>query len=143
MNMKRMLLLTGALLLSAQTAQGWWYGPPGGPGYQRYGGGYTPYARSPSIDVSTQRTGDGYLVSILLNGYQPEDLEVVRWDRWLIVQRAGSDQDSAVSPGAYRYNYSYSTLSRRITLPRDADLSRMEREDREGMIQLTIPSLYR
>ena len=139
-----LMLLAGTLVLSIQAANAWWYGPPGGPpSYDRYGAPPPRYTRSPSIDVSTRKAGDTYVVTISLNGYVPEDLEVAHAGRWLLSQRARSAQDSAQEPGAYSYQHSYSTVSRRITLPRDADVSRMERADSEGMIRLTIPRLYR
>lgn len=140
MNRKPMLFLAGILAVVTQAAQGWWYPPPQGPGYYGYGTGRP--ARAPSIDVSTRREGDHYVVTILLNGYQPSDLEITRWGRWLNVQRAASSEDKTTEPGAYSYSYSYGTLSRRISLPQDADLDQMVREDGEGVIRLTIPRRY-
>jgi hypothetical protein len=141
------------LLMAAGSAQAW-YGAPGGPGY-----GYGPYAypydyppppsygrsyqRGPSIRVNTRRDADGYLVSIQLQGLEPTDVTVARSGRWLIVQKIRSESESAQAPGSYSYSHSYGGVSRRVSLPRNADLDAMIREDGEGQILLRIPFLER
>jgi HSP20 family molecular chaperone IbpA len=131
-----------ALLLAAGAAEAYWYGPPPGapwygpPAYPAPGYGH----RVPqSVRIATDRSPEGYVVTISLTGYQPSDIEVVRAGRWLIVRRAASEAESERQPGAYRFHRSYSTFSRRVTLPRDADLEAMQRTDGEGFIRLTVP----
>ena len=139
----RLYLCLATLLVAAGSAEGYWYGPygpPGGtpgygpPGY--YGG---DYPAPQSIRIAKDRSEQGYVVTISLVGYQPSDLEVVRSGRWLVVQRRAADQDVQQQPGAYSFQRSYSSLSRRLTLPRDADLEATQREDGDGFIRLTIP----
>lgn len=141
----RLYLGLATLFLAAGAAEGYWYGPPGAPPW--YGSpGYYPgeYYRAPQrIRIATDRSEQGYVVTIGLTGYQPSDIEVVRSGRWLIVQRAASGQDVAQQPGAYSFSRSYSSLSRRVTLPQDADLESIQREDGDGFIRLTIPRLGR
>ena len=141
----RLHLYLATLLLAAGSAEGYWYGPPGPSPW--YGSpGYYPgdYYRTPQrIRIATDRSPTGYVVTISLTGYQTSDIEVMRSGRWLVVQRAAADQDVAQQPGAYSFHRSYSTLSRRVTLPRDADLDAIQREDGDRFIRLTIPRLTR
>jgi len=136
----RLYLALVAMFLAVGSAEAYWYGPPvqapwyGAPGY--YPGNYAAPQR---IRIATDRTQQGYVVTIRLTGYRPSDIEVVRSGRWLIVQRAASDQNLDQQPGGYSFRQSYSSLSRRLTLPRDADLEAIQREDGDGFIRLTIP----
>lgn len=142
---KRLYLGLATLLLAAGGAEGYWYGPAGPPPW--YGSpGYYPgetYRAPQRIRIAVDRAEAGYVVTISLTGYKPSDIEVVRSGRWLIVQRAASDQDVTQRPGAYSFSRSYSSLSRRVTLPRDADLEAIQREDGDGFIRLIIPRLAR
>ena len=70
-------------------------------------------------------------------------MTVARSGRWLIVQKIRSESESAQAPGSYSYSHSYGGVSRRVSLPRNADLDAMIREDGEGQILLRIPFLER
>ena len=141
------------LLLAAGNAQAWYAGP-GAPGYGYGPYGY-PYAypqapsygrayqRPPSIRVQTRRDADGYLVNIELRGLEPAEVTVARSGRWLIVQKASSEEQSEQAPGSYSYSRSFGGVSRQVSLPRNADLDAMIREDGEGEILLRIPFLER
>ena len=138
------------LLMAAGSAHAWY----GGPGY---GYGYGPYAypydyppppsysrnyqRPPSIRVQTRRDADGYLVNIQLQGLEPADVTVARTGRWLIVQKVSSEAESEQAPGSYSYSHSFGSVRRQVSLPRNADLDAMIREDGEGEILLRIPFL--
>jgi len=128
------------LLLASGGVEAYWYGPP--PGMPWYGPPdyYAPVYRAPqTIRIAIDRSEQDYVVTISLVGYQPADIEVVRAGRWLIVQRAAADEQAEQQPGTYSFRRSYSTLSRRVTLPRDADLEAMQRVDGDGFIRLIIP----
>ena len=136
----RLYMCGAALLLAAGGAEAYWYGPPAGAPWYGPPGYYAPDYRAPQrIRIATDRSEQGYVVTIRLIGYRPSDVEVVRSGRWLIVQRAASEQDAEQQPGAYSFRRSYSTFSRRVTLPRDADLEAIQREDGDGFVRLTIP----
>lgn len=147
----RWFLVFFGLLMATGSAQAW-YGGPGVPGYGPYGypydypspPGYSrSYQRPPSIRVQTRRDADGYLVNIQLQGLEPEDVTVARSGRWLIVQKVSSDTESEQAPGSYSYSHSFGSVSRQVSLPRNADLDAMIREDGEGQILLRIPFLER
>ena len=93
--------------------------------------------------MQTRRNTDGYLVNILLQGLEPADVTVARSGRWLIVQKVGGETESEQAPGSYSYSHSFGSVSRQVSLPRNADLDAMIREDGEGGILLRIPFLER
>ena len=93
--------------------------------------------------MSTRRDADGYLVNIQLQGLEPADVTVARSGRWLVVQKVGSETESEQAPGSYSYSHSFGSVSRQVSLPRNADLDGMIREDGEDQILLRIPFLER
>lgn len=146
MKMKWFPLLAGLLMVSASVQA--WYGGPMPPWYGPYGEPEFPsaspgYQRAPSIRVQTRRAADGYLVNIQLQGMTPDDVTLTRSGRWLVVEKVASEERTDQGEGSYSYSRSFGTVRRQITLPRNADLDAMVREDGEHEITLSIPLRYR
>lgn len=139
----RWFSIVAGLLLTAGSAQAWyggpaapWYGPYAYPQPPTYSGSYN---RAPGIRVETHRDADGYIVDIQLRGLKPADVTIARSGRWLIVEKTGRESSSERNEGSYSYSRSFGTVRRQLTLPRNADLDAMVREDGEDSILLRIP----
>jgi len=140
-------------------ASGWGYpGPPSapptwpGPRDSAPGWGAPGYSfdRSPArapvvMHLSRSADVENYYVDIELSGIEPKDIEVRAEGRWLVLgsdrSTQQSDETSFDEGQGYTRSYRFSTgtVSRRLTLPRDADLSALRRDDGEGSIRITVP----
>jgi HSP20 family molecular chaperone IbpA len=85
------------------------------------------------------------LLTVDLDGMGPEEVQIRTQGQSIVISRAHSAQelqkDSFDDGRGFVRSFSYSsgTSSRRLSVPRDADLSAMSREDGEGRIQIRIP----
>jgi len=140
-------------------APGWGYPDPSsapapfpGPGYARPGWGEQgpsfdrPPARQPVVmHLSRSADAENYYIDVELSGLEPKDIKVWTEGRWVIFGRDRSTQqtdETTYDEGrGYARSFSYSTgnTSRRLTLPRDAEVSGLRRDDSEGTIRITIP----
>jgi HSP20 family molecular chaperone IbpA len=148
------LIMTAAILLFSATALGWTpygygpaegFGPPWPTSNQGLGGWQTP---QPVQRMRIERAADqdNYYLTIRVSGMEPQAVAVsVEGDRWLAIRRQDSRESSyentAEDGSAYYRGFSYSSgsTSRRISLPRDADVAALQREDGEGQIRIVIP----
>jgi HSP20 family molecular chaperone IbpA len=126
-------------LASAWTPYG--YGPYG-PDYQP---GY-PVTTAPSgFRLSREASDDAYSLTIELDGTSPEEVQVRPQGRWIVISREHTEQqvqkDSFGDGRGFTRSFSYSsgTANRRLSVPRDGDLSAMSREDGDGTIRIRIP----
>jgi len=116
--------------------------PFGRPGPDQPGFG-TPSAPPP---ISRYATQDAYILEVpLIGGMKPEQVQIDTQGRWIIVSRDQSAQqarEETFDEGrGYMRSYSFSsgTGSRRFTLPPDADLAAMKREDGKDEVRIVIP----
>ena len=148
------LIMTTAILLFSATALSWspyGYGPEQGTAplwpapNQGSGGWQTP---QPVQRIGIERTADqdNYYLIIRLSGMEPQAVAVnVEGDRWLAIRsqdsRGSSYENTSEDGSAYYRSFSYGSgsTSRRISLPRDADTTALQREDGEGQIRIAIP----
>ncbi|MBK5929467.1 hypothetical protein CCR82_02675 [Halochromatium salexigens] len=92
-----------------------------------------------------ERTEDQYLLIIDLEGLPPEHVEIRPFGRSLMVRTrvdARTHRSESFDDGrGYRESYRISTGSRtrRLPVPPDGDLARLERVDSEQQVRVTIP----
>lgn len=129
--------------------------PPGRefPGYRSAPGPSRGYAGSgarsfgppPGFRISRATSEDAYTVTIYLEGVTPEEIQVEARGQWIRVSRDSSAQsvqeDSFDDGRGFMRSFSYSTgtSSRRLSVPRDGDLTAMSRDDGEKSIRIRIP----
>jgi hypothetical protein len=123
------LALTAGSAL-AQPPYAW--GPGGGPGYLSGPMGPSAWVR---LDVETQSERDVYIVAIRYLGITPEELKIAAEGRDLqiYVERA------AQQGGPQGRAFSSSRMSRRVSLPADADFAQMQRQEGPGFVTLWVP----
>ncbi|MEA3275241.1 MAG: Hsp20/alpha crystallin family protein [Pseudomonadota bacterium] len=126
------------------------YGPP--PGYPRSFPGYDRprFGGPPSrFQISRETSEDAYILDIRLSGMKPEEVQVRTEGRWILISQDRSEQqaqeDSFDDGRGFTRSYSFSsgTASRRLSVPRDADLSAMTREESDDSIRILIPRRQR
>ncbi len=90
----------------------------------------------PSADVYS--TPYGWLVKLDLAGVQPEDVELSRRDRFLIVR--GCRRDGCVEEGCRHFHLeiSYSSFERVIELGPELAKARLVPEHRDGMLLVRV-----
>ena len=82
-----------------------------------------------------------YYVYIELEGIKPEEVDIQRQGSRITIRQVRGRMEESESRDVYRSFQSYSSFTRRFTLPPDADpdMSKMKRENKENFIRLTIP----
>ena len=142
------LLILFVFLLIPGAALGWTpysYGPPWATPYVgSRGAPATPTVRQLRLTRSADQ--NNYYVNVHVTGITPQEVTVaVEGDRWLAVRTEDSREftyeNTAPDRGAYTRSFSYSSgsASRRFSLPRDANMAAMQREDGEGQVRIVIP----
>lgn len=121
------------------------FGPGPGPSWAYPGSGVPSFGRPPGFRISRATSNDAYSLTIHLHGMSPEEVQVRAQGQSLVISRERTEQqiqkDSFDDGRGFMRSFSYSsgTSSRRLTVPRDADLSAMSREDGEESIHIRIP----
>jgi HSP20 family molecular chaperone IbpA len=100
------------------------------------------------LHIERDTTADAYIVRIhLRRDVDPAAVEVRQRGRGVLIRASRYNQSNYrndQTSGYRSYSYSYSSsMSRRFTLPRDADVSAMKRQDEQGMVTLTFPRKHR
>jgi hypothetical protein len=118
-----------------------WLGPPHGhPGFSQ-----RSFASPAGFRISRRASNDAYDMTIELDGMSPEEVQVRPQGNWILISRESSAQqvqnDSFDDGRGYMRSFSYSSgrTSRRVSVPRDGNLSAMSREDGESSIHIHIP----
>jgi HSP20 family molecular chaperone IbpA len=90
-------------------------------------------------------TEDAYIIEVPLEGMSAEEVQVTTQGNWISIGRDQSRQDvkeDTFDQGrgyARSYSFSSGSASRRFSVPRDADVSAMTREESEGTLRISIP----
>jgi len=128
----------------------WGATPPyQGYGYQRGPRPGVPQTMSPELGgpaefrLSRRATDDAYLLDIELEGMGPEEILVQGQGRWLLISRDLSRQDTREdqldSGYLHSFRYASGTVRRRLSVPPDANLDALTRENRGHSIHIRIP----
>jgi HSP20 family molecular chaperone IbpA len=97
------------------------------------------------LRLARDATDDAYNLTIELGGMSPDEIQVLAQGQWLVIKRGHTEQqvqkESFDDGRGYMRSFSYSsgTASRRLSIPRDGDLSAMSREDGKGTVRISIP----
>lgn len=153
--MKTRLFILGlfiliVFLLIPGAALGWTpygYGPPWATPYAG-AGGVPPTRTMRQFRVTRSADQNNYYVTVNVTGMTPQEVTVaVEGGRWLAVRTEDSREytyeNTAPDRNAYARSFSYSSGSatRRFSLPRDANMGGMQREDGENQVRIVIPRL--
>jgi HSP20 family molecular chaperone IbpA len=116
------------------------------PGYYHPGISYGRGGQAPSSIQVQRRVGfkqdqddSGYHLRIFLQGYSPEAIQVSVEGRSLLVANKEAHRIENRNERGYSFISSSSSLRRRFRVPWDADLSGMQRSEKEGEITITLP----
>lgn len=109
--------------------------------------GYGPPPGQPQQGLRIIRDADrsAYYILVSTGDIEPQAVQVRAEGRWLLIGVDRSKQDSLQQQfdegRGYMRSYSFSTgqANRRFTLPQDADLQGMQREDGDQEVRITIP----
>ncbi|EGV33061.1 hypothetical protein ThidrDRAFT_0739 [Thiorhodococcus drewsii AZ1] len=98
----------------------------------------------PQLEIRRALRGDAYVVDVLLQNIEPDAVEIRPAGQGLLIRydtERRVDRENQLPNGGYASSYSVShgAASRRVGLPRDADLSAMSTEIEDGVIQVRIP----
>jgi HSP20 family molecular chaperone IbpA len=116
------------------------------PGYYHPGMPYSRGVETPS-SIQVQRgvrfrqdqDEAGYHLRILLQGYSPEAIQVGVEGRSLLVQNKEAHRVENRNERGHSFFSTSSSLRRRFRLPWDADVSGMQRTEKESEIVITLP----
>lgn len=108
--------------------------------------GYPPRHRRPTgLRVSQTMTDEAYVLEIPLDGQAPESIQIEPRGHGLLIRRDSSTQrteERTYNSGrgySRRYSYSGGRQSRRLSVPGDANLAALSREDSAEQVRVLIP----
>jgi hypothetical protein len=140
--MKPKALLIPCLLLSA-FSMSLFAQPPGYPAPERgygYPAGPSAFSLQKGLRFERGRDQNGYILRIIVNGIDPEAIQVSVRGRSLVVENQESHQvEQRSDRGSYQFSSSSSSMRRRFPLPPNADAAAMERREQDGVIVVTLP----
>lgn len=128
-------LSASAPLLAAPPWHGPGMTPPPLPMMQQY-----QHHQVSRIHIRRSSGPEGYRVKITLGGQPADSLQItIKSGRLLIEQQMANEARQPGDRGGRSQLRSWSRMSQQVSLPRDADIERMSREESDGVITLTIP----
>lgn len=85
-----------------------------------------------------------YYAYVELRGIKPEEVDIQRQGAQITFRQVRGRMEENESKDAYSSFQSYSSFTRRLILPADADpdISKMNRDNHENFIRLTIPKRF-
>ncbi|MEJ2609615.1 MAG: Hsp20/alpha crystallin family protein, partial [Candidatus Thiodiazotropha sp.] len=109
-----------------------------------------PYYRQPmereggfniqrSVRFKQNQDENGYHLYIQTRGYEPKSIQVKVEAPFLVVENQESQRLESRHEHGYSFTASSSSMRRRFMIPGDADLSAMQRSERDGVIDITLP----
>lgn len=141
--MKKITLLMATLFLSVATslasAQ-----PAGFSGYQAPNqlprAGFDHRSGYVSLSIRREMRDNAYILKIYPGTQSTESIQIIPRNRQLsISSRSASASVHQPNRGGYSSTRQWSQVSRRIRLPRDADMNGLVRSNEQGVIIITIP----
>ena len=103
--------------------------------------GHGDYQPPQHLRIMQDQDFSDYYVYIELGGIKPEEVDIQRQGPRISIRQVRGRMEESEYGDVYRSFQSYSSFTRRLTLPPDADpdMSKMKRENKENYIRLTIP----
>jgi len=109
----------------------------------RSGSAYGPGDYQPPQHMRIMKNHDfsNYYLYIELEGIKPEEVDIQRQGPRITIRQVRGRMEESESRDSYRTVSSYSSFTRRLKLPPDADpdMSKMKRENNDNFIRLAIP----
>ncbi|MEW8508561.1 MAG: Hsp20/alpha crystallin family protein [Candidatus Thiodiazotropha sp.] len=138
------LFLTISLIFMVVAATQLYAQPPGyyHPGmssYDRAGQGPTSFNVQRRVSFKQDQDDTGYHLRIRLQGYSPESIQVSVDGRSLLVENQEAHRVENRNERSYSFSSSSSSMRRRFRLPWDADVTALQRTEKEGEIVITLP----
>ncbi|WP_141699403.1 hypothetical protein [Candidatus Thiosymbion oneisti] len=121
------------------------YGSRFYPPWEYPGSGGRDFGRPAGFRISRATSDDAYMLTIALEGMGPEAVQVRTQGHWILLSRTHSVQQTRKDSlddgrGSMRsFSYSSGTTNQRLSVPPDAILSAMSREDGADSIRLRLP----
>jgi len=91
--------------------------------------------------VNTREDENAYYIEVELPGVKKEDVEVKVDGNILTISGERKFKKESKAEDYYKIESSYGTFSRSFTLPERVDVSKIEAEAQDGIIEITIPKL--
>ncbi|MET0070292.1 MAG: Hsp20/alpha crystallin family protein [Candidatus Thiodiazotropha sp.] len=137
------LFLSISLIFMVVAASQLFAQPPGyyhqGMSHDRAGQGPSSFQVRRGVRFKQDQDESGYHLRILLQGYSPDSIQVSVDGRSLLVENQEAHRVENRSERSYSFSTSSSSMRRRFRLPWDADVSAMQRTEKEGEIVITLP----
>lgn len=140
-----LILLFSGLTLTVNSHAWWSFSFDDLQWSDRSGSVYGP--GEPRVPVSMRVMQDqdfaNYYLLIKFEGLKPEEIDIQRQGPRISIRQMRGSIEESESGNVYRQYQSFSSFTRRLTLPPDADpdVSKMKRENQENFIRVTIPKL--
>ena len=109
---------------------------------EQFGTGLEPWTQRmgrPRIDMAEEETG--YTLVVDLPGFTADDVDVYVTDRTLSIEAERGEQRVAGDANYIQQERSRESLSRRVTLPNDADTEGITASMDEGVLTVTLPRI--
>jgi len=106
---------------------------------ERWSGGIEPWEQGvdrPRIDIAEE--GDRYVVVADVPGFGKDDTEVYVTDHTLAIEAEQSDEVVTGEANYIQQERSRTSVSRRITLPSDADTDAISATMQDGVLRISI-----
>jgi len=97
------------------------------------------------LQISRRATQNAYIIEIPVTEISADDLQITTQGNWISIGRKQSQQETredTFDQGrgfARSYSFSSGSASRRFSVPGDADMQAMTREESDGVLRLVIP----
>ena len=103
--------------------------------------GQNTYQTPQQLRVIKDQDFSNYYVYIELEGIKPEEVDIQRQGSQISIRQMRGRMEETQSENFYRSYQSYSSFTRRLSLPPDADpdMSKMKRENKDNLIRVVIP----
>jgi HSP20 family molecular chaperone IbpA len=122
-----------------------WSNSTGSGSYYRSGDyyGYDNNQHVRNMRIVKGQDHDNFYLYIELQGLTPQEVEIQREGNSLAIRQLSGRKESSESRNSYRAWESFSSFTRRLSLPpgADPDATKMTREHQANTIRLTIPKL--
>jgi len=106
----------------------------------RWGAGLEPWTQGmelPNIDMAEDDTE--YTIIADMPGFDTDDIEVYVTDRTLAIEAEQRDELVESDANYIQQERIHQSLSRRLTLPNDADIEAIDATMDEGVLRITVP----
>ncbi|MCU7799298.1 MAG: Hsp20/alpha crystallin family protein [gamma proteobacterium symbiont of Lucinoma myriamae] len=133
-----------SVLTISANSHAWWSFPLDDLQWSNHSGsvyGHGDYQPPQYLRIMQHQDFSNYYVYIEIQGIKPQEVDIQRYGPRISIRQVRGRMEESEAANVFRSLRSYSSFTRRLTLPADADpdMSKMIRENNENSISLTIP----